>query len=230
MSCGFNKAAIISHANASKKNRCCCARDQDPLFAPGLRVEIIKNVKPIPETLAKLRRFDYGKIRDMGVTRGAISLPKIAESSQLSADPTNRASWLATIPELGRSGVFDEIRERAIADGGATFALRFTGQMFFAGEESVHVRTDDGLTYHVNGVKVGFTKNADGTPISLTTGCSEFTGEVVVPRGWNSVEIVWWNKEYIGPANPLAGGMCLALLDGDGDAVDPRRFRHAVGN
>jgi len=228
MSCGFNKVAYFSHVNAQKKKRCCCARD--PLFAPGLHVEIIKNVDPIPVSLVELQRFNYGEIQDMGVTRGAISLPNIAESSENNPAETLRDRWVATIPELGRSGVFDEIRERNIAEGGATFALRFTGQMFFTGEESVHVRTDDGLTYHVNGVKVGLTKDAGGDPISLTTACAEFTGDVAVPRGWNSVEIVWWNKEYAPAREPLVGDMCLALLDDTGAAVDPRRFRHAVQN
>jgi len=125
----INKAAIIANANRSSKGCCCCARD--PIFAHGLRVEVIKGWEGSkkPDTQDKLVAFDFAKdgtIIDGGVITSAI-------------DFDDQAEWVAAIPELEGS-VYD-------------FALRFTGYIRFAesGEKLLHVYVDDHLVMSLNG-------------------------------------------------------------------------------
>lgn len=212
MSCGLNKAAIVSHANASKKNRCCCARG--PLFAPGLRVQLIRNVQDAPKTTDELRLFNFGLREDIGASAGPIGLTaRTLETAGVGKDPTNRELWLTTFPGLGTSGAFDAIRTRSEAEGGGTFALRLTGQIFFSSDEdTVHVQTDDGVIFSVNG----------NEPALGALGPA--AGEVNAQPGWNDVEIVWWNTDAAG----RVGGMRLALLDGGAAPIDAARFRHAI--
>lgn len=212
----INKAAIIANANRSSKGCCCCARD--PIFAPGLRVELVRDVKNTPVSMEELQRFMLGPIEDIGVSRGPIGMiDRGLESAANGEDKETRRLWLAAFPGLDRSGAFDDIRTRSEAEGGGTFALRLTGQMFFRSEkDTVNVVTDDGLAFRVNGADVLITTNLGGRQ----------DGQVNALAGWNQVEIVWWNRDV----EKRVGGIILALLDGASDAVDPRRFRHAVQN
>lgn len=206
---------MVSHANSLRRKRCCCGPQY--FFRQGLRVQLIRNVRDIPETTDELRLFDFGFREDIGASVGPIGLTaRTLETAGVNEDLENRERWLAAFPGLRTSGAFDAIRTRSEADGGGTFALRLTGQIFFrSDEDTVHVWTDDGVVFSVN----------ENKPALARLGTLQ-GGVVNAQPGWNNVEIVWWNIDAV----DRVGGMGLALLDGDGAPVDPRRFRHAVQN